>query len=391
MLLNPRSLLGCALCLMSSTLLAGTHTWDGRHDTSRIEVTVVYFVPADRVPLPDWRERVDYFCHRIEQFHEREFEGLSVMKTKVVDQPLISKESTARLREGDGDAIYFKTLRECDDRLQFGQGERNAFPILLVLSEINWRPLDDFYRVKPTENGFVFEGNFNEQEHFPGAAAGGARAAYLADRGVGWGLVSADGWRVPYRGSDCVAYHEGCGHTVGLPHPEPGNGSVMSLGQYQGWISESWLDKDQKVRLGWEPQDRPLTPQLKLFSSFRALPEPRIPQPGQPVKLALDWPADAKVKSLRVRFQTAIHGPWIDVPQTLDSAAPKTATLTSFERETPVSYRVDALLTDGSTSEIWGYFQVRKEPQQNLQPPMHSQDLIPMPEPTSKLSQPSEE
>lgn len=52
-----------------------TTTWDGQHDTSRIDVTVVYFVPADRQPLPDWRERAAYYCRRIEQFHQREFQG----------------------------------------------------------------------------------------------------------------------------------------------------------------------------------------------------------------------------------------------------------------------------------------------------------------------------
>ena len=136
--------------------------------------------------------------------------------------------------------------------------------------------------MKPSEIGFVFEGNYNGGQHFPGAASGGARALYNPRRGIGWGLVSADGWRVPYRGSDCVVYHEGCGHTVGLPHPEPGNGSVMSMGQYRGWISESWLDKEQKTRLGWTPDDVSLDKQLELFSTFRAIPSPLVPEPEQP-------------------------------------------------------------------------------------------------------------
>jgi hypothetical protein len=48
-------------------------TWDGRHSIESIEVTVVYFVPNDGKPLPDWRERVAYFSRRIEQFHQREY------------------------------------------------------------------------------------------------------------------------------------------------------------------------------------------------------------------------------------------------------------------------------------------------------------------------------
>lgn len=364
-----------SLLMSMAASAAATSTWDGRHDTSRVEVTVVYFVPADRQPLPDWRARVDYYCRRIKQFHEREFQGLSDLTTQVVDEPLMSRRTTAQLRQGDGDAIFFATLREAAERLEFGEGEREGFPILLVLSEINWRPLDDFYRVKPTDDGFTFEGNYDGSQHFPGAASGGSRATYLADRGVGWGLVSADGWRVPYRGSDCVIYHEGCGHTVGLPHPEPGNGSVMSLGQYRGWISESWLDKEQKIRLGWEPQDLPLTPQRQLFSAFRAVPEPKVPQPGQPVALELTWPEGAEVTSLRVRSQTALHSPWVEVPQAWEGEAPRQAILGSFERETPVSYRIDVETADGSTAELWGYLQVRSDPAEPLQPPQLWQDI----------------
>ena len=363
------------LAIATPPAWAGTKTWDGKYDTENIEVSVVYFVPSDRQPLPDWRERVDYFCQRIERFHAREFQGQSTLTTLVHAEPLVSRASTAELRRGDADAIFFRTLRETDLRLKFGQGPRKAFPILLVLSEINWRPLDDFYRLHLDNGKLVFEGNFNNREHFPGATSGGARATYLADRGVGWGLVSADGWRVPYRGTDCVIYHEGCGHTVGLPHPQAGNGSVMSLGQYRGWISESWLDKEQKSKLGWEPRDVHLDEQTVLYSKFRAIPEPLVPRPRQEVKLALDWPEDAKVKSLRVRFQTSIDSPWFELPQSWNGDSPAFAWLGKFDRPTPVSYRVDAALESGSTVELWGYFQVRSDPGKNPQPLALSLDL----------------
>ena len=238
-------LLFASLICIAASAHAGTKTWDGRYSTEQIELTVVYFVPADREPLSDWRDRVDYYCRRIEKFHSREFGSQSTLTTKVVNQPFTSSQTTSRLRQGDANSIYYRTLSEVDRGIQFETKlQSKAFPILLVLSEINWRPLDDFYRLRPAENGLEFEGNYQRGEHFPGATSGGARASYIANRGCGWGLVSADGWRVPYRGSDCVVYHEGCGHTVGLQHPEPANGSVMSLGQYRGWISESWLDDD---------------------------------------------------------------------------------------------------------------------------------------------------
>ena len=37
----------------------GLTTWDGRHSIDTIRATVVYFLPSDRQPLPDWRERVE--------------------------------------------------------------------------------------------------------------------------------------------------------------------------------------------------------------------------------------------------------------------------------------------------------------------------------------------
>ncbi len=356
---------------------AGTTTWDNKHSTQNIEVTVVYFVPSDRHPLPDWRDRVDYYCRRIELFHQREFGSQSKLKTSVHPEPFVSEQSTGSLRRGDANAIFFRTLRETDHRLDFARQDSEAFRILLVLSDINWRPLDDFYRLhRGNEGKLVFEGNLNNGQHFPGAASGGARATYLADRGVGWGLVSGDGWRVPYRGSDCVIYHEGCGHTVGLPHPEPGNGSVMSLGQYRGWLNESWLDKEQKSRMQWQPEQQQPDPQAELFSQFRALPEPMVPGIQQNVTLKLDWPAGAKVQSLRVRLQTAIDAAWVERPQAWTGDAPEVASLGSFDRSTPVSYRVDAQLVGGETAELWGYFQVRSDPDSPPQPLTLAQDLV---------------
>ncbi len=382
--MNPRTLF-CVLLLSGLLAASGsgdncsaeTRTWDGKHDISNIEVTVVYYVPSDRRPLSDWKERVDYFCKRIEQFHSREFQGQSEMKTVVHPAPLVSESMTTKLRKGDADAIFFRTLKEVDEKLKFATDGRKVYPILLVLSDINWQPLDDFYRLKPVDGSFVFEGQNIGGQHFPGATGGGARATYLDDRGVGWGLVSGDGWRVPYRGSDCVVYHEGCGHTVGLPHPEPIDSSVMGVAQYEGWISESFLNKEQKIRLGWEPKVTNETAQMKLFTTFRAIPEPVAPKPGDAVTLKLDWPEQSQVQSLRVRFQTSIDGPWIDVVQsfTIDDA-PKSATLGTFERETPVSYRIDATLKSGATAELWGYLQVRRESDSPPEPLSLSPDLI---------------
>lgn len=370
---------GVAMQILSSQAIAEVKTWDGQHSLEKIRVQVVYFVPKDRQPLSDWQVRANYYCQRIVQFHQREYAGQSSLVADLLEEPFVSQFSTEQLRQGDGDAIFFKTLREVDARLKFAQDDPEEFPILLVLSEINWRPLDDFFRVKPTETGYEFEGNYHEQQHFPGARSGGARATYLAAQRKGWGLVSADGWRVPYRGSDCVVYHEGVGHTVGLPHPQPQNGSVMSLGQYRGWISESWLDKDQKVHMNWQP-DQPveLTAQEKLFTEFRALPQPLVPQPGEQVTLQFDFPDEAKIQDCSVEYQTSLHGPWIKSVESVSNADLENfpqLTIGTFDRPTPVSYRVNVKLTDGSTAELWGYFQVRTSPQEIVLPQPTSRDL----------------
>ncbi len=364
-----RTVLLCAVAFSTSLVHAELKTWDGKHSIDRIEVSLVYFVPKDRKPLPDWRERLDFFQRRIERFHERELRGQSVLKAIVRPEPFVSERSIAQLRAGDANFIFFQTLREVDERLNFGrEKERKAFPILLVMSDINWRPLDDFFRVKPVGDKFEFEGQLINGRHHPGAAAGGARATYLADRGVGWGLVSADGWRVPYCGSDCVAYHEGVGHTIGLPHNEPGDGAVMSLGQYEGWISKSWLDEGQKKRLGYVAPEMKFDRAKDLFSTFTALPQPSIPKPGEDVALKLALPAGATLKSCRVRLQTELFGAWLDITGGKSLPTNGLVTLGKFDRPTPVSYRVDVETTDGQTAELWGYFQVRSQPNQPPQP-----------------------
>ncbi|NQV24393.1 MAG: hypothetical protein HQ518_08500 [Rhodopirellula sp.] len=372
-------LAACFLAGHRTAQSAELKTWDGLHSISNIDVTVAYFVPRDRQALPDWKDRVRYFAKRIEQFHAREFQGQSTLKATVLEEPFKSARTTEQLRAGDANFIFFQTLREVDQELQFGRDKNGAFPILLVLSEINWRPLDDFFRVSPQNGLLKFEGQIIEGRHFPGAKSGGARATYLADRGVGWGLVSADGWRVPYCGTDCVIYHEGVGHPIGLPHPEPQNSSVMSLAQYRGWLSESSVDESQKKRLGWKHPDNDFDRTSDLFSSFAAVPSPLTPEPDEPVNLKLTWPKNAKVAVVKVQIQTELLGPWIKVtsPNTavVSDAIVQEIALGMFDRPTPVSYRVDATLKNGETVELWGYFQVREPGDKSLLPQIKAVEL----------------
>ena len=150
----------------------------------------------------------------------------------------------------------------------------------------------------------------------------------------------------------------------------------MSLGQYRGWISESWLDKEQKLRLNWNPDSPPmLTHQQRLFTEFRALPEPMIPKPNELVSLKLDWPEGVEVEKLQAEIQTSLHGPWVKVHDSEDGTPIEQIEqieIGRFDRPAPVSYRVRTTTQDGSTVGLYGYFQVRRQPQENPLPVISS-------------------
>jgi hypothetical protein len=338
----------------------GVHLYGGDEDLSRIEVAAVYFVPKGRTPLPDWRDRVGFMARRIEEFHLREFDGQSTAVVHVPDSPFFSSLTAEQLREGDATKLFWRTMEEAGKRLNWPPEKRSGFPVLLVFSDINWRELDDFTRLRDVDGVPTHEGaRGQEGRHFPGAESGGSRAAYVAQRKLGYALVSADGWRVPYTGSDCVAYHEGLGHVLGLPHPEPGNGSVMSQAQYRYNINETWIDEDQKLKMGWEKPAQPVNRDGDLFTKFKALYQPANPRVGESVRVELSWPKGAAVTSLVVEVQTELLGPWVRLPQSWQGDAPASIDLGSFSAATPVSYRVRATLADGRSEEIRGYFQVR--------------------------------
>lgn len=335
-------------------------TFDGKHDISTVNLTVVYFVPKDRKPLPDWKDRVEYYASRIAAFHHRELGGISKIKPAIHPVPLVSEQNTAHFRRGDQNRTFFDTMDDVKSLLKWKPDRKNGFPVLLVLSDINWRELDDFTRLREVNGKKIHEGNIaGNGRHFPGAESGGARATYIANPGYGMGLVSGDGWRVPYAGgSDCVAYHEGLGHSLGLPHPEPIDDSVMGTAQYKFWINEAKLNRGQKLKLGWTPPETEPDLSRYLFTHFTALQEPVVPKAEQPVMLALKWPKDANVKSFKLQTQSVLFGNWSAVKVDVRGKPPASVPVGSFEAG-PLSYRVNVELADGQTAEIRGYFQAK--------------------------------
>jgi hypothetical protein len=351
-----------------------SHTFDGRYSIRTIDLTVVYLVPKDRRPLVDWRERVDYFMTRIQAFHHREAQRSSRLRIHVHPEPLIAGRTAEQLRGDNPDDTFHRSTSEARSALRWPKRD-GGFPILLVLSEINWRELDDFRRTRVVDGTARFEGTVDaEGRHFPGAESGGARAVYDPEQGLGYGLVSADGWRVPYCGSDCVVYHEGIGHPIGLPHPEPIDDSVMGVAQYTSWINRTRVNDAQKRALGWRTGEKPkrasgplAEPRDDLFTAFTAEPSPAAPRPREPVRLLLRWPEGAKLQRLKVSVQTDVQGPWLDAPSVSDDRLPSSVPIGSFDRPAPVSYRAQATLRDGQSVELRGYFEVKGAAKVSLQ------------------------
>ena len=102
------------------------HTFDGRYEIATIDLTVVYFVPRDRRPLVDWRDRVDYFGRRIAAFHQRESGGRSTLRIHVHPEPLIAARTSDEIRGKD--PTRRSTTRPARlDRPSSGPGNRTGF------------------------------------------------------------------------------------------------------------------------------------------------------------------------------------------------------------------------------------------------------------------------
>jgi hypothetical protein len=98
----------------------------GTDDVSRVEVLAVYFLPRGRTPVPDWRDRIEYYARRVEAFHRREFSGQSVINVKILPEPFVSEMTPDQIRGADADSVFFRTLNSIRDRMR-AQVTTNAF------------------------------------------------------------------------------------------------------------------------------------------------------------------------------------------------------------------------------------------------------------------------
>lgn len=363
------SLFFCLLTLgPGSEASAGMHAYGGDDAIDEIAVHAVYYLAKDDSPLPDWRERISYLLDRIERFHQRELGGQSVMKASLLSEPFIASATRGGFPQEDANSFFFHMMDEiqASGRVQLAT---DAFPILLVMADMNFCPgYDDWTRacdetqcICPDHSACA--GYVNDQgEDYPGTCCGGARAVYWPARHRGLGLVTADGWRVPLRGSDCVVYHEGIGHSIGLPHPDPINNSVMGLAQYVGYLHESWMDEDQKQAMGWQPE--PID-QDGLFSQFHVRHLPLAPKAGETVWLEARWPQRFDAEQVKAAVQGNLREPFASLGE---PAINKDGDETRARWRLPAvalgearAYRVSLQTRSGETEELWGYLRVRSE------------------------------
>ncbi|MGC9327994.1 MAG: hypothetical protein ACP5I1_10200 [Candidatus Hinthialibacter sp.] len=349
------------------SIASGMHTRQATDSLETIDVAVFYYVPRDREPLGDWRERIEYLMRRAQKFHRREFTGQSDFQYTIHPAPFIASATTGGFPQEDVNQFYWHIINEV---WQSGEAkfQEDAFPIILAFSDHNFSPGYDDWTRECSGKGCMFPAPHSdcagyvrpEGEDRPGSRCGGARSLFWPERHIGLGLVTADGWRVPLKGSDCVVYHEGIGHSIGLPHPEPINDSVMGLAQYAGGLHKTWVDEDQKFELGWKkaPVDR-----SDLFSNFMVEHEPHRPTANQPVFISASYPEPFQRGEATAEYQTGLREPFQKLePVAFSNQGGRRRIewkLPPIGQGESMAYRVRFEGPAGERESIWHYLKVR--------------------------------
>lgn len=345
----------------------GVHALGSSDCLRQIGVEVFYYVPRDSKPLNDWFERIEYLMKRAQKFHRREFAGQSDFTYRIHEAPFIASVANSDMPRDDANGFYWYIINEVWNSGQaiFQTGE---FPIILVFSDHNYSPSYDDWSRECSGLGCIFpEPHIDcagyvrpDGEDRPGSRCGGARAVFWPQKHIGLGLVTADGWKTPLLGSDCVVYHEGIGHSIGLPHPEPINDSVMGLAQYVDGIHKTWIDDAQKEALGWQ---KVTVDKTKLFSNFNVEHSPHRPTADQPVQITATYPERYHDSPIQAEYQTSLTEPFQKLdPQvawTKDGYYNVLWTIKPIELGKSIAYRVRIAAANGETEEIWHYYKIR--------------------------------
>lgn len=348
--------------------LYGMHVFGATDGIKKIDVQVPYYVPSDREPLQDWRERVEYHLCRVKKFHDREFCGQSELIYTIYPSPFVGSVTRSGFPQDDVNRFFWYIINDVwhSGRISF---DEDMFPILLVLSDVNFSPGYDDWTRTCNGDGCIFPGPHSKcaghvkdtGEDRPGTRCGGARSVFWPEKHIGLGLVTADGWRVPIKGTDCVVYHEGVGHAIGLPHPEPIDNSVMGLAQYEDSINKTWVNEDQKEKLGWRhaPIDR-----SDLFSTFEVSHSPTNPSATSTVIVKAKFPSRFIAQSITAKCQNGLREPFQSLGEAgMVRVGDNTLAywcLPPLPVGESVGYRVRIETTNGEREEIWNYYKVRR-------------------------------
>lgn len=359
----------------SQSAAPSLHTVGGKHDITRIHLTGVYLLPPGRVAIPDWRQRIEFYLSRVAKFHERELTGQSRIVWEIRPTPYVP--TAPQTRPKDANEFFWRIAGEVREKA-WKRAPNKGFPIVLVFSDTNFCPgYDEWSRAcdaakcicephGPGCNGHVTR----EGEERPGTCCGGARAVYWPEQNMGFGLLTADGWRVPLKGSDCVVYHEGVGHAIGLPHPDPIDNSVMGLAQYVTSLNVTSIKTAQKESLGWKrtpPADGAPVEKTSVFSAFNTDYTPRVPTVRDRVIINATFSVDNVPRGVTAQYQTAF-GAWTALPEPRrieSSAAPGQPRMLRLEWRLPlfnkpmfVSYRIIADTGPREQEQQWNLFRV---------------------------------
>ncbi len=351
-----------------SSANSNLHVYGSTDSIDIIGVQVVYYVPFDSEPLLDWRERIESHMHRVKKFHARELGNQSELNYTIYPSPFIASATKDEFPQDDVNRFYWHIINEVwhSGKLSFNA---NSFPIILVFSDNNFSPgYNDWIRecngkdcIFPPPHskcaGYVKENG----EDRPGTRCGGARSVFWPEKHMGFGLVTADGWRVPIKGTDCVVYHEGIGHAIGLPHSEPLDNSVMGLAQYVDSINKTWLNEKQKKKLGYKPTTND---KKDLFTHFEVSHSPSRPLALKPVKIQATFPRHIKIKRLKAEYQTALRSPFQSLGKATLTYSKKSKIATwcipPIQIGESIAYRVRLETESHGSEEIWNYYKIRE-------------------------------
>ncbi|MBW3595825.1 MAG: hypothetical protein KY475_00965 [Planctomycetes bacterium] len=278
----------------SQPTLLTAHVYN-REDVSirHVRLKAVYLVPKDRTPSAGWQDDLTNILPRLKNFHEREFRtarGGEFSKMSLeLHGPVTGAKSTDGYRDL-GDDFYGKMVREVRELDRAGglthpvyesaSVEDQAGPpsVTVYLIFADWgledvAPASHYQKCLWDEaaHDYVCHGEppsardwLDERGYFVGgnapagydlsdiSQAGGSQARFwgIDDElgAYGAGIVTEEGWKHPeIEGTAVVAYHEGPGHSLGMPHPEPEaanarNPGVMGLALYNSTLEDAYIE-----------------------------------------------------------------------------------------------------------------------------------------------------